>query len=28
MAENKICPNCQAENDPEHTFCNKCGAKL
>ena len=28
IAENKICPNCQAENDPEHTFCNKCGAKL
>ncbi|MBQ3091607.1 MAG: zinc-ribbon domain-containing protein, partial [Clostridia bacterium] len=28
IAQNKICPNCQAENDPEHTFCNKCGAKL
>ena len=28
IAESKICPNCQAENDPEHTFCNKCGAKL
>ncbi len=28
IAQNKVCPNCQAENDPEHTFCNKCGAKL
>jgi|GEM_PF-794509 len=28
IAQNKICSNCQAENDPEHTFCNKCGAKL
>ncbi|MBQ9966411.1 MAG: hypothetical protein IJO95_02090 [Clostridia bacterium] len=28
IASVKICPNCEAENEAEHVFCNKCGAKL